>query len=159
MKNVIIKTGLIITILSACSDEQSITNETNMQSISNFNLDTLTPIHNEKIRVLYCSSIENPNLEKEYLIQFVAIRIEKGDTINVISDHSENIKKEDADQVFLLNRRTISDFHIQQKVDNAVYETLKGNGVEINTMVISDPKFQSIEYNNLKTIIGDISKQ
>ncbi len=159
MKNVIIKTGLIITILSACSDEQSITNETNMQSISNFNLDTLTPIHNEKIRVLYCSSIENPNLEKEYLIQFVAVRIEKGDTINVISDHSENIKKEDADIVFLLNRRTISDFHIQQKVDNAVYETLKGNGVDINTMVISDPKFQSMEYNNLKTIIGDISKQ
>ena len=159
MKKLLIISGLIYTILSACSDEQSNTNETNMQSISNFKLDTLTPIHNEKIRVVYCSSAENPNLEKEYLIQLVAIRIATGDTINVISDHSENIKKDDADQVFLLNRRTISDFHIQQKVDKAAYESLKETGVDINTMVISDPKFQSIEYNNHKTIIGDISKQ
>jgi hypothetical protein len=49
MKKLLIISGLIYTILSACSDEQSSTNETNMQSISNFNLDTLTPIHNEKI--------------------------------------------------------------------------------------------------------------
>ncbi len=158
MNRLIAILALTLIILSSCSEEQSMTNETNLQSISNFKLDTLTPIRNEKIRLVYCSSVDNPNIEKDYLIQFVAVLVETGDSINIISDHSEHIKKDDADQIFLLNRRSLSDFHIQQDVDKEVYENMKQKGVDMNAMVISNPNFQTLENNNLMTIIGEISR-
>ena len=156
MKKEIFIVGLILMIFNSCSNEQDVTN---FQAISNFNLDTLTPIIDEKIRLVYCSNVEDSNPTRGYLIQFVAVMVETGDTINVISDHSEHINNGDANKIYLLNRRTLSDFNIQPNIDNEVYETMKESGTDIKAMVISDPKFDKMENNNHRTIIGEISKE
>jgi len=146
-------------VLGGCSFNNGSSTSQNFQALSNFKLDSLTPIHNEPIKILYCSSIGNPNAEKEYLIQFIALRVKTKDTINIITDHSDQLGKEDVNQIFLLNRRNLSEFQLNSKIDPSIYQNLKKTGVDLNTMVISDPKFSKLEQNKFKSIVGEITRK
>lgn len=152
---------LIMVLVMACKNKPTDSIETSFVSVSSFNLDMDTPINDERVRLLYCSSAADKNPNREYLIQFVAIRVENGDTINILSDRSDHIKEYDANRIYLLNRQRLEDLDIHYNYDDALNEIIKQNGLEnvnLDIMVKSDPEFSEIENNNYKTVVGSIRK-
>lgn len=156
---------LLASLLSCDELGTEINSESNWKSSGQLKFDNETKIVNDEVKLIYCSSAEDPNPNNDYLIQFIGVRIKTGDTINILTDHSDQIGKHEGDKIFILNRRKISDFNIQpnkdlipvQKVLDEMTSKESNNGLN-SPFIKSDIKFINLEENNFKWIIGEISR-
>ena len=131
-------------------------------AITNFNLDTTQLNEREPVKLLYCSSKNNKNIDREYLIQFVAIRTRNHDTINILAFSSKGIKyKSDGNNTYYCipneNRDNIL------KLANIEIEKIKNSDIEhLNEsnliMVIQDKKHSEIENNNYPTYLSELER-
>jgi len=126
--------------------------------ISKFNLVPSSLLDEEKIKLLYTSRGPNYNKNKDYYVHFIAVSVEKGDTINILSTTINNIGKNDQNTVFsYFDQNNIVSKLLQIDTDELIIlENIKNIKPKKINRVARDPKFDYIADNTYPTVIGNI---
>ena len=87
-------------LLFFCNCKKKVLSEQTLKVISFFNLKQNTLIENEPFRLILCSSVGAKKADSDHLIQFIAIKLNTKDTINILGHCEEELIKEDGDHIF-----------------------------------------------------------
>jgi hypothetical protein len=158
MRNIINSTiCLIIFILNSCGDN---TDRQKFVELGSYKLDSTAVNDNEEIRLIYCSSGGEEGVKLDFFIQFVAIKINSNDTINIMTNHNINIAPSDGDKIFVYKKVFNKDYSDVIRLKDGIGKAAKGiKSPEISVnmpMVITDENYKDIGKNNYPTVFGDI---
>lgn len=147
---------LFLLIFTACKDNKD---QRHFATVSNFNVVANAMDDNEPVKIVFCSSGGDVNETKDYLIQFIVVRQKTLDTLNVLSDRSDNIAKGDGNKVFYFKSFTKGEVEQLQNFSKMIEiakhpEISKTLNLFDLIMVAQDEKFLKLQENRHPTVMG-----
>ena len=156
-------------LLFFCNCKKKVSSERTLKAISFFNLKQNTLIENEPFRLILCSSVGAKKADSDHLIQFIAIKLNTKDTINILGHCEEELIKEDGDHIFYfipyqnaneIIEKARKEFKNVDNLQDLISVDNETGEIKIETtMVICDPKLEMMTNNNYPTVIGDIFRK
>lgn len=154
---------ILLSIFCSCGNKKdSISQE--FSSVSNFNIQLNALTKDEPFRLLMCSSGNTKKSKSNNLVQFVAIKTNSGDTINILGHFEGKLKEEDGDYIFYYIPNENADEIKKNATEFLDKLNKKQNEMDVNIketvesiMVVSDPNLSGLN-NNYPTVIGEIVK-
>lgn len=130
--------------------------------ISEFNLQETALKNREEIKLLYTSNAPDKNKDREYYIHLVAVSLETGDTINILTTVNNGIGEKDKNKAFIFpDENSLEGKIILSDTDNIeefdFEKESKTEAKKINK-VARDPNFDAIAENKYPTVIGIIAE-
>ncbi|RYZ49830.1 MAG: hypothetical protein EOP49_15345 [Sphingobacteriales bacterium] len=129
-----------------------------------FNLQPGALVTGDSVKLLYCSNAQKSSDTIRFLIQFVAIKLSTGDTVNILSTHNDGIARDDGGKTFYftpmdklsLDQIIGSDSaFLEVTRDGATLKNLRAGQKTIK--VIQDPRDTRLSINRNATVFGEVT--
>lgn len=117
----------------------------------------------ERVNIIYASGGPDANQDMNYFFHLVAVSLESGDTVNILTTEQNLLNETDDYKIYnYFNEDDISTKLAQMNLDSIEHIThidqIERIQLKRPKKVVRDPEFNMIGDNNFPTVIGSIGK-
>lgn len=152
----------MFTMLLSCHSSET----EHFAAINNFNLKPDVLKNGDPVRLIYCSRPGDRNDPIRYLIQLVAVKVETGDTVNILTDRTDEFRQDDGGEIFRFKDYDELTLALITESKEEIKKVMDNDSIKIDElaslndghliMVVQDPKFSEIGDNKFPTAIGEV---
>lgn len=131
--------------------------------ISKFRIEPNALQNDERVNIIYSSGGPDANRDFKYYFHLVAVSLESGDTVNILTTEQNLLNETDDYKIYnYFNENDISTKLAQMNLDSieSITHTDQFDKIKLRKpkKVVRDPEFDMIGSNNFPTVIGSIGK-